>query len=98
MLLRQTAKETLACGLMASVMWFRRDLRLFDNPALNAAISAAKDGSDGRVVPLFILDENLWGPSGEARRAYMSASLASLNESLAGNLVIRIGEPTKVIS
>jgi deoxyribodipyrimidine photo-lyase len=83
---------------MASVMWFRRDLRLFDNPALNAAISAAKDGGDGRVVPLFILDENLWGPSGEARRAYMSASLASLNESLAGNLVIRIGEPTKVIS
>jgi len=91
-------ERSLACGLMATLMWFRRDLRLYDNPALNAAISSATETGDGRVVPLFVLDENLWGPSGDARRAYMLASLASLDESLAGNLIVRIGEPAKVIS
>ncbi|MXW55291.1 MAG: deoxyribodipyrimidine photo-lyase, partial [Gemmatimonadales bacterium] len=34
------------------VVWFRRDLRLHDNPALAAA---AKSGRP--VVPLFVLDE-----------------------------------------
>ena len=34
---------------MTSVMWFRRDLRLADNPAL---LSAAPDPTDARAVPL----------------------------------------------
>ena len=41
-----------------SVMWFRRDLRLGDNPALLEA------GADGDVLPLFVLDPALWGPAG----------------------------------
>jgi hypothetical protein len=36
------------------IHWFRRDLRLTDNLALNAA-----SGSGGRVVPLFIVDPAL---------------------------------------
>jgi deoxyribodipyrimidine photolyase len=35
------------------IHWFRRDLRLRDNPALHAALRA----SGGQVVPLFILDD-----------------------------------------
>jgi deoxyribodipyrimidine photo-lyase len=35
---------------MAAVMWFRRDLRLADNPAL---VEAAADGD---VLPLFVHD------------------------------------------
>ena len=35
-----------------SILWFRRDLRIGDNPALNAAIEAGEE-----VVPVFILDE-----------------------------------------
>ena len=35
-------------------MWFRRDLRLADNPALLAAVDAARADGDGRVVPLFV--------------------------------------------
>jgi deoxyribodipyrimidine photo-lyase len=35
------------------IHWFRRDLRLRDNPALHAALRA----SGGHVVPLFILDD-----------------------------------------
>ena len=44
--------------MVASVMWFRRDLRLADNPALLEACS------DGEVLPLFVLDPKLWGPAG----------------------------------
>ncbi len=78
-------------------MWFRRDLRLLDNPALNSAISAAKSDGDGRVVGLFIFDEKLWGPSGLARRAYLNASLKSLNDSMQGNLIIASGDPRSIL-
>jgi len=61
---------------MAAVMWFRRDLRLADNPALVEACA------DGEVLPLFVLDPRLWGPAGPARRAYLGASLRSLDASL----------------
>ena len=40
-------------------MWFRRDLRLTDNPALLAAVEAARADGDGRVVPLFVVDPAL---------------------------------------
>ncbi len=59
-----------------AVMWFRRDLRLADNPALVEA--AAADG----VLPLFVLDPALWGPAGPSRRAYLCASLRALDASL----------------
>jgi deoxyribodipyrimidine photo-lyase len=74
-----------------SVMWFRRDLRLTDNPALLAACAA------GAVVPLFVVDPALWEPSGQVRRAYLSASLAALDESLGGALVVRHGDPVDVL-
>ena len=42
-------------------MWFRRDLRLADNPALLAA------GADGaEVVPVFVVDPRFSQPSPEA--------------------------------
>src|SRR3954447_8438395 len=59
-----------------SVMWFRRDLRLGDNPALLQA------AADGPVLPLFVLDPALWGPAGPSRRAYLGASLRALDASL----------------
>lgn len=37
-----------------SVLWFRRDLRLGDHPALTAAVQDA--GPDGGVLPLFVVD------------------------------------------
>ena len=45
-----------------SLLWFRRDLRLADHPALLAALDSA--GPDGDVVGLFVVDPRLWGPSG----------------------------------
>ena len=50
-----------------TVMWFRRDLRIGDNPALLEAVDEA--GPQGSVVPLFVFDQRLWGPSGATRRA-----------------------------
>ena len=76
---------------MTSVMWFRRDLRLADNPALLAACDA------GAVVPLFVVDPALWGPSGQVRRAYLAESLAALDRSLGGALVVRHGDPAAVL-
>ena len=72
-------------------MWFRRDLRLGDNPALLAACA------EGEVVPLFVLDPLLWSRSGDARRAYLSGSLAALGRSTGGALVVRQGDPAQVV-
>jgi len=76
-----------------AIFWFRRDLRLSDNPALLAAI----DESD-EVIPLFIMDDEISNRAGEHRRAYLAQSLQALNESLDGNLLIKSGSPVEVIS
>ncbi|WP_133782532.1 deoxyribodipyrimidine photo-lyase [Kribbella sp. VKM Ac-2571] len=76
---------------MTSVMWFRRDLRLSDNPAL---LDAA---AHGRVLGLFVLDPLLWGRSGDPRRDQLAASLRSLSESMGGRLVVRRGDPAVVV-
>src|SRR3954452_25617982 len=75
-----------------SVMWFRRDLRLGDNPARLEAVA------DGPVLPLFVLDPALWGPAGPSRRAYLGASLRSLDASLGelgGRLSVLRGDPVR---
>ena len=78
--------------MTTSVMWFRRDLRLADNPALLEAVA------DGPVLPLFVLDPALWGPAGPTRRAYLGASLRALEAQLrrrrAGLSVVR-GDPVR---
>jgi deoxyribodipyrimidine photo-lyase len=74
-----------------SIMWFRRDLRLSDNPALVEAARAA--GADGEVVPFFCRDPRLEQPSGANRLAFMYGCLAALDRSLGGALVVRAGRP-----
>ena len=75
-----------------SIIWFRRDLRLADHPALH---HAARDGRE--VVPVFVIDPALVGPSGAARLAFMYRSLRSLNEAMDGALVVRHGRPETVV-
>jgi deoxyribodipyrimidine photo-lyase len=76
-----------------SILWFRRDLRIGDNPALNAALAAADE-----IVPVFILEPKLMKEMGEKRAAYLSDSLRSLDESLGGDLNVIAGEPIKVLT
>ena len=83
---------------MPTVMWFRRDLRIADNAALAEAAAQALDDGDGRVVPLFVIDPALWEHAGDARRAYLVASLDALGASLGRNLLIRHGHPARVVA
>jgi deoxyribodipyrimidine photo-lyase len=78
---------------MTSVMWFRRDLRLRDNPALLDAVTAG----DGHVLGVFVLDPLLWERSGDPRREHLAASLRSLSKAMGGRLVVRKGDPATVI-
>jgi len=78
--------------MSTAVVWFRRDLRLNDNPALAAAAEADD------VVPVFCFEEGLWnGRHASANRnAYLRASLQELDASLrdAGSkLHYRSGNP-----
>jgi deoxyribodipyrimidine photo-lyase len=72
-------------------MWFRRDLRLRDHPALRAA------ADNGPVLGLFVLDPVLWGAAGNARRAWLAASLQALDESMDGRLCVRLGSPASLV-
>ncbi len=78
-------------------MWFRRDLRIHDHPALVDAIANAR-----RVVPLFVLDPGLLeGRWPSANRAwFLAGSLRALDERLraiGGRLVVRSGDPRVVV-
>ena len=74
-----------------NIMWFRRDLRLADLPALHAA---AADGA--RVVPLFVIDP-AFAHSGAPRRAFMADALRALGATMDGALVVRHGHPAVVV-
>lgn len=73
------------------LMWFRRDLRLADNPALAAALATGRP-----VVPVFIWcpeEEGAWKP-GAASRWWLHHSLVALDDSLrqrGARLVVRTG-------
>jgi deoxyribodipyrimidine photo-lyase len=76
-----------------SIIWFRRDLRINDHPALLAAIESAD-----QVIPLFILDKAQIKEAGAKLLAYMGQSLRSLDESLGNKLHIIEGDQVEVLS
>jgi deoxyribodipyrimidine photo-lyase len=78
--------------------WIRRDLRLHDNTALNAALDAASE-----VIPVFILDDRLLnsprvrGP----RLAWMLEALRRFAADLdryGARLIVRRGDPVKELA
>ncbi len=85
-----------------TVVWFRQDLRMTDNPALTAAA-----GSGAAAVPVFIWDDgcdrdtgNTWVPGGAARW-WLHHSLASLDTDLrrlGSRLVLRRGPALPVLT
>jgi len=73
------------------IHWFRRDLRLTDNTALNAA---AKDAA--QVVPVYVLSDwkNAHGWTGSIRQHFLCGCLESLAKNLetfGSRLLIRTG-------
>jgi deoxyribodipyrimidine photo-lyase len=76
---------------MVALLWFRRDLRVHDHPALRAAL----DTSD-RIVPVFCLDDRLLHGrhASGSRTAFLLDCLTDLDQRLAARgarLVIRHG-------
>jgi len=78
---------------VTAMMWFRRDLRLSDNPALLDAVQAG----GGRVLGVFVVDPLLWKRSGDPRRDHLATSLRALSKAMGGRLVVRSGDPVTVI-
>lgn len=80
-----------------TLVWFRQDLRLQDNPALHAAVSRG-----GPVIPVFILDDagdGRW-PAGGATRWWLHHSLAALDAALrerGSRLVLARGDSAAVL-
>lgn len=78
-----------------AIVWFRRDLRLADNPAWAAATHAADT-----VVPLLVIEPGLLDRAGPHRRHAFLDAVAALDESLSllgGRLHVRIGNPVDVL-
>lgn len=82
---------------MRGIVWFRRDLRLHDQPALTAACQECDE-----VVPLFVFDEPLLHSHefGSACVNFMLGCLEDLNASLSRlgtPLQWRVGEPLEQV-
>lgn len=77
------------------ILWFRQDLRLQDNPALQAAMATGAP-----IIPVYILDEEAAGdwPLGGASRVWLHHSLHALNASLNGHLVVCQGRAQDVLA
>jgi deoxyribodipyrimidine photo-lyase len=75
---------------MPAMLWFRRDLRLHDLPALLDA--AARDGE---VLACYVLDPRLKASSGRRRLQYLYDALRDLHDSLDGRLHVTRGRPEK---
>jgi deoxyribodipyrimidine photo-lyase len=75
-----------------SIVWFRRDLRISDHPALVAALSESDE-----IVPVFIIDSKLIERTGSNGLAYLAQSLQHLDASLDKKLQVIAGQPIEVL-
>ena len=79
-----------------TIVWFRQDLRLADNPALTHAAKS------GRIIGLFILDDDSPGPwkLGGASRWWLHQSLIQLEAALrrlGAPLILRRGRADAIL-
>ncbi|MHA3019701.1 cryptochrome/photolyase family protein [Mycobacterium sp. BMJ-28] len=77
---------------MPTLLWFRRDLRLYDLPPLLDAAAP-----DGEVLACYVLDPRLRATSGARRLQYLYDALWDLQDQLDGKLLITEGRPEKRI-
>lgn len=75
--------------MSTAIVWFRRDLRLTDHPALTAALATST-----ALIPVYLHDPN--DVIGAASSAWLHHSLKALQQALSGlgsRLIIRSGDP-----
>jgi deoxyribodipyrimidine photolyase len=78
-----------------ALVWFRRDLRIKDNPALSAALAAGSP-----VVALYILDDTPYFAPGAAQRWFLHHALVGLGDRLARlgvPLILRRGRESEIL-
>jgi deoxyribodipyrimidine photo-lyase len=86
-----------------AIMWFRQDLRLHDNEALQEALGAAQE-----VIPVYVFDERIFmgrtpygfKKTGKYRAQFIIESVRELRESLRAlnsDLIVRVGKPEEII-
>jgi deoxyribodipyrimidine photo-lyase len=83
---------------VSAIVWFRRDLRVRDHPALRSAL-----GGHDRVVPVFCLDDRLLHGRHQsgARTQFLLECLRDLDRSLrerGSGLVVRRGPPERELA
>ncbi len=83
--------------MSTALLWYRRDLRVHDHPALYTATREYE-----RVVPVFVLDDALLRGrfASPARTAFMLGCLRALDDQLrrrGSGLVLRAGRPERVL-
>jgi deoxyribodipyrimidine photo-lyase len=79
------------------ILWFRRDLRLSDQPALAAAVA-----SGAPVIPIYILDDDTpkHRKMGAASRWWLHHSLTALDgdlRALGSRLILRAGQSHEIL-
>lgn len=79
--------------MSTSIVWFRQDLRIKDNPALSAAAENSK------ILPVYIYDKSVpeHAALGGASNWFLYHALESLNKALDEKLVIMVGDPQKLL-
>ncbi len=85
------------------IYWFRNDLRLLDNEGFQTAAATANE-----IIPVYVFDPRQFARTkfgfrraGAARAHFLLETVAALRTSLrerGGDLLIRIGEPEKIIA
>lgn len=80
------------------IIWFRNDLRVHDNAALNAAVS-----SGGQILPLYIFDPSDWAQAERTGRQFdmVTDAVEDLRTSLqarGADLCIRTGSPARILA
>ena len=82
---------------MITVVWFKRDLRVCDHPAL------AHAATQGDVLPLYVFEPGYWSAPDVSGRQFdfVCESVASLRAGLmqkGASLVVRVGDTVDVLS
>lgn len=80
-----------------TILWFKRDLRVHDHPAL------ARAAALGPVLPLYVVEPSHWrGADSSARQwSFVAECLHDLRDALAAlgqPLIVRVGEAGEVIA
>lgn len=97
-----TAALSMMKNKNVSIHWFRKGLRLHDNPAFLQALQNAKEGESGRLYPVYVMDGDCYQlRSCSALRAnFLVECLSDLDKSLreiGSRLYVVSGDPIEVL-